>query len=435
MVLSGTRALVPVGATPLAGVDFAVESRVEWLVRHGLRPLALFALALLASLAAPVGWQKTAGTMLPGAVVRDNAGLPRVVVPPGLAAQTTPDALLPLEAPTAIATNAKRPFDSGLEVMAPFQFALAGADRERAVDCLAAAAWYEAGDDQRGERAVMQVVLNRVRHPSYPRTVCGVVFQGSDRSTGCQFTFTCDGALARTPSPDAWRRAQALANAALSGMVDAEVGGATHYHADYVVPRWAPQLDKLAQVGAHIFYRFPGSWGKRAAFTIAGDRPEPPVGKLARLAPVHAVDGVDMPPMELAGVGDRDAIENAQAGLAAQALRAPIAPSMLPAPPVSSAIIVALDPASPPGRWAVNAMDQCKGRADCQVLAWASPMQADANRMRPAAERERPLFVFVRDRSSRMELALWDCAVAARADTAQCLPTDEKALRRLMRPR
>ncbi|MCZ3110870.1 cell wall hydrolase, partial [Acinetobacter baumannii] len=67
----------------------------------------------------------------------------------------------------------------------------------RAIDCMAAAVLYEAGDDAVGQRAVAQVVINRVRHPAFPKTICAVVFQGSDRATGCQFTFTCDGALVR----------------------------------------------------------------------------------------------------------------------------------------------------------------------------------------------------------------------------------------------
>ncbi|MGJ3626051.1 cell wall hydrolase [Sphingomonas sp. MMS24-JH45] len=91
----------------------------------------------------------------------------------------------------------------------------------------------------------MQVVLNRLRHPAFPKTVCGVVFQGAERSTGCQFTFTCDGALARQPSPLAWDRARKVAAAALAGAVYRPVGYATHYHTDWVVPYWSePRQDR-----------------------------------------------------------------------------------------------------------------------------------------------------------------------------------------------
>src|SRR3546814_17214212 len=85
----------------------------------------------------------------------------------------------------------------------------------------------------------LPIVLNRVRHPAFPKTVCGVVFQGSERSTGCQFTFTCDGALTRRFSDAAWDRARDIAKAALTGHVAKAVGYATHYHTDWVVPYWS----------------------------------------------------------------------------------------------------------------------------------------------------------------------------------------------------
>ena len=137
-----------------------------------------------------------------------------------------------------------------------------------ALKCLTQAVYYEAAyEPLAGRRAVAQVVLNRMRHPAYPKSVCGVVYQGWERSTGCQFSFTCDGSLLRRPSAAAWKVAEDVASAALSGHVAAEVGSATHYHADYVLPKWAFNLAKIQQIGAHIFYRFPGSWGRAGAFT------------------------------------------------------------------------------------------------------------------------------------------------------------------------
>ena len=73
------------------------------------------------------------------------------------------------------------------------------------------------------------MVLHRVAHPTYPNTICGVVYQGSERRTGCQFSFTCDGVLARTPSRFGWNRARAVASAALAGSVYAPVGLARAY--------------------------------------------------------------------------------------------------------------------------------------------------------------------------------------------------------------
>jgi spore germination cell wall hydrolase CwlJ-like protein len=134
--------------------------------------------------------------------------------------------------------------------------------------CLTAAVYYEAGGEPlQGERAVAQVVLNRVRHPSFPNTICEVVYQGSERRTGCQFTFTCDGSMARAPVPSLWKRAERVAQQALAGAVEPSVGMATHYHADWVFPYWAPTLKKITKLGPHIFYTWPGMWGRRAAFT------------------------------------------------------------------------------------------------------------------------------------------------------------------------
>jgi hypothetical protein len=165
--------------------------------------------------------------------------------------------------------NALRPF-SGLPIrpMRPFVLNADASDRARAVHCMAQAIYYEAAREPvRGQQAVAQVVLNRMRHPAYPKSVCGVVFQGAARVTGCQFTFTCDGSLRWAPQTDLWRRAEAVANKALAGYVDRDVGSATHYHANYVAPYWAPTLVKMTQVGAHIFYRWTGPWGEPPAFT------------------------------------------------------------------------------------------------------------------------------------------------------------------------
>ncbi|MFC5345619.1 cell wall hydrolase [Brevundimonas staleyi] len=151
----------------------------------------------------------------------------------------------------------------------------------RALDCLTAAVYYEAASETpQGQAAVAQVVLNRARHPAYPRSVCGVVFQGSERTTGCQFSFTCDGAMARVPSPAAWERARQVAQSALNGTVVAAVGTATHYHTDWVAPYWAPRLSKIVQIGTHIFYRWNGAWGLPTAFTGVYAGVEPVVPKM-----------------------------------------------------------------------------------------------------------------------------------------------------------
>jgi len=135
-----------------------------------------------------------------------------------------------------------------------------------ALKCLTQAVYYEAANEpELGKRAVAQVVLNRVRHPAYPNTVCGVVYEGANAAV-CQFSFTCDGSLLRPPLARQWAESRRVAEAALAGSVVPEVGSATNYHADYVLPGWAYTLGKLRQIGAHIFYRLPGRIGNAAAF-------------------------------------------------------------------------------------------------------------------------------------------------------------------------
>lgn len=172
------------------------------------------------------------------------------------------------DAATAEEVNQLRPFAKlPIRPMKPFVLKASGDDRARAVQCLSQAVYYEAArEPEVGQEAVAQVVLNRMRHPAYPKTVCGVVYQGSARATGCQFTFTCDGALRYAPQAALWNRAKAVAERALNGYVDKTVGSATHYHAQYVAPYWAPTLVKMTQVGQHIFYRWTGPWGEPPAF-------------------------------------------------------------------------------------------------------------------------------------------------------------------------
>jgi spore germination cell wall hydrolase CwlJ-like protein len=178
----------------------------------------------------------------------------------------------------AMKLNAATPDASQyLRVAAPFVFKPATAeDRRRALRCLTQGIYYEAAlEPTEGQEAVAQVILNRVRDPNYANSVCGVVFEGAERTTGCQFSFTCDGALAQTPVGWAWNRAKVVAERALAGHVSARVGTATHYHADYVHPWWAPTLNKLTQIGAHIFYRWKGVYGEPAAFRQAYAGREP----------------------------------------------------------------------------------------------------------------------------------------------------------------
>jgi spore germination cell wall hydrolase CwlJ-like protein len=130
--------------------------------------------------------------------------------------------------------------------------------------CLAEAVYFEArGEPIRGQIAVAQVVINRLRNPAYPDTVCGVVYQNQHMRNACQFSFACDGIRDVVTDRNAWSIAQAIANSELDGTAIylEEIGTATHYHANYVRPNWAPQMQRMAQIGVHIFYRtYGGGW-------------------------------------------------------------------------------------------------------------------------------------------------------------------------------
>ena len=127
------------------------------------------------------------------------------------------------------------------------------------VRCLATAIYFEArGEPEKGQIAVAQVVLNRVKNPAYPNTICGVVYQNKNIRNGCQFSFACDGISDRITEPDAWGEAMSLATRVLNddrNLYLADVGAATHYHANYVRPIWARTMNKVEKIGNHIFYK------------------------------------------------------------------------------------------------------------------------------------------------------------------------------------
>lgn len=123
--------------------------------------------------------------------------------------------------------------------------------------CLATAVYYEArSESELGQLAVAKVILNRVRDPGYPKTICGVVYQGADKGHGCQFSFACDGRAEQPRSGKAWDEARQIASRAMAGEADVKIiSTATHYHADYVQPRWAGTMKRLIKIGRHVFYR------------------------------------------------------------------------------------------------------------------------------------------------------------------------------------
>ena len=194
-----------------------------------------------------------------------------VAINPGSAFQQ-----LVLAAASAPAAAASGDDDTNLAAAPPFYLhAASPAEADRAVRCLTDAIYYEAANEpQEGQRAVAQVVVNRVRDPHFPKSVCGVVYEGWQRSTGCQFSFVCDGSIRRRHADQAlWNRLKPLAKDALNGYVVPEVGSATHYYAQYVRPNWVGTVSQITQIGAHIFCSWKGHAGFVSALTAsyAGD--------------------------------------------------------------------------------------------------------------------------------------------------------------------
>lgn len=247
----------------LSGATGPARKMHRWHI-VGLVSLALAALlgaaALTGSMPATMPWQD--------GEARQRLALAEI---PDIASLNVDDkAQIAAEGLDAQQQNAAIPV-TGQPIEVPQEFRLLASQPETyatALRCMTQAVYYEAAVEPiQGRRGVAQVVLNRVRHPAYPNSVCGVVYQGSERRTGCQFSFTCDGSLLRGPMAGPWREAHEVARAALAGYVERSVGTATHYHADYVLPYWAYSLGKIGQLGRHIFYRFNGGAGRSASFS------------------------------------------------------------------------------------------------------------------------------------------------------------------------
>ncbi|CAN5344561.1 hypothetical protein BH10PSE15_BH10PSE15_00850 [soil metagenome] len=309
----------------------------------------------------------------------------------------------------ARAFNATVPFSGGPNPAArPFHLLGTPEQQARATDCMAAAMLYEAGDDKEGQRAVGQVIINRVRHPAFPKTICGVVFQGAERTTGCQFTFTCDGALIRHGwRPEQWMRARTHAAASLGGQVYGAVGYSTHYHTDWVVPYWQSSLDKVAAVHTHLFFRWTGWWGTPPAFNRTVSSDEPFIKALELYSDAHKTAA---------------AFAAAQATVAELTVAA-LAPEALPTPLAndSETFLITVDPRLPPESFALLAAKACGERPRCKLMAWADKAKTPAAMPLDAGQINAMAFSYMRDRAFHYDKTLWNCATFKRADPAECM--------------
>ncbi|WP_277981335.1 cell wall hydrolase [Sphingomonas phyllosphaerae] len=335
---------------------------------------------------------------------------PQRVAPPTELPEVEPVELQDLTAEEARAYNAGIPFVRGPKPAAqPFRFAGDAAALARATDCLAAAGWYEAGDDPAGQRAVVQVVLNRLRHPAFPKTVCGVVFQGAERSTGCQFTFTCDGALARHPSPPAWDRARKVAADALAGKVEKKIGYATHYHTDWVVPYWSSSLDKIAEVHTHLFFRWTGWWGTPPAFRRTVSSAEPVIAALAPVSPAHQLGSA---------LTEADAATAAAAPLLAGAPGPAPAATSLPGDDDAFAMLLGGDS---PERYVDAARAACGERARCKFMSWTDRAQLPGSATMTPLQIAAMSFSYLRNKDAGIERMLWNCKEFPRTGPGLCM--------------
>jgi len=385
-----------------SGEAGARRGRLRAIADEYRAPLLLAALALvIAALFAFLPTQQPRADDFSAQTASDQGGF---AILPGQASDAPVIGEAIEAADDARAKNAAVPFVSGkIPVAAPFRFAGTPLDLERATECLALAAMAEAGPSDAGQRAVIQVVLNRARHPAFARTVCGVVYQGSERRTGCQFTFTCDGSLTRRYGDEAWRAARVRAAEALRGSVYAPVGTATHYHTDWVFPYWSPKLEKLARVETHLFFRWPGFWGSKAAARMAYNGGEPDTAASSEVLASEA------------------------------ALAEPTAlPTIASAAPAISGGELVMRDASGKANFVhigggnadealVLARKLCTAPGTCRVMGWTDRAAIPAKFPVPSGARDTLQFSYARDPSGA-EITLYNCDTFKGLPRERCIP-------------
>jgi Cell Wall Hydrolase len=315
-------------------------------------------------------------------------------------------------------TNDATPMTRSAVPAAPaFLFKGSSSDFERAADCLSATIFYEAGNEPAtGQMAVAQVVLNRVRHPAYPKTVCGVVFQGHERRTGCQFSYTCDGAMSRRPSAQTWTRTRGIAQAMLKGLVYSPVGLATHYHTDWVLPVWSARLEKVRVEGTHLFFRYSGYWGTPAAYKGRISGTEPAYAKLSGLSVAHSgADRLD----EALALTEIDLIP------AEDAPMDNISTALAEDDPSKDTFIIYVDPLLEPAALTSMAQNACGGRKKCKVLAWADHALMPRGLPIDAQERSAIAFSYIQQPGKAGNKSRWNCALFPRDNASECLHSSQ----------
>lgn len=246
---------------PFMGHERHFIPDVSWTVRSLLAAAGVAVCIMMTAMSATASVKRSAAERAAALEVADEAQL--VAEFANYLADETANARRAMSAPRlkpAMSSAAMIADGAPIADLVEFDFStidVAALDSKQTT-CLAQAIYYEARSERRvGQLAVADVVMNRVASPAYPDTICEVVFQGSERKTGCQFSFTCDGSMKARLNERKWRDSELLAGAVLAGIRKPVSRYATHYHADYVSPPWANTLTPTAVIGTHKFYRFP----------------------------------------------------------------------------------------------------------------------------------------------------------------------------------
>ncbi len=367
----------------------------------GIRRAPLILLCLIATL---VFLYLTIGHGMPTQVSITGTAVKTVLMPNNIPV-IDPVALQKVSLDRAKQINDATPFIKGyIPPAQPFQFSGNAVDLQRATACLTTAIYYEAGaETPNGQMAVAQVILNRMRHPAFPKSVCGVVFQGAERRTGCQFSFTCDGAMARTPSPAQWSRATSVAQMMLAGAVYAPVGIATHYHTDWVIPAWSAKLDKIRAERTHLFFRWAGFWGTPKAFRGNHSGTEPVITKMSALSPAHSSDIMVATPV----------LDPAAKGV--------VQDKTIMGSATQDSFILVVDPALESAILVSIAEQKCGDRPYCKVMVWTDRALAPVDFPVRDQFLASLAFSYLRNQAQGFQKPLWNCAIFPRGDKKQCM--------------
>jgi hypothetical protein len=387
--------------------DHEVPAELQLTRLQNLAAIDRFLLIAAAAIALAFGVGFIWGTLPIG-----NSSKNDITVDIGAVPAVEPLILRAVDKAVAKRTNDATPMTTLAVPAAPaFLFRGSVSDFERAADCLAVTIFYEAGNEPTaGQMAVAQVVLNRARHPAYPKTVCGVVFQGHERRTGCQFSYTCDGSMARRPSPDAWDRYRGIAQAMLKGLVYPPVGLATHYHTDWVLPAWSAKLDKVRIERTHLFFRYSGYWGTPAAFKGVVTGIEPVFAKMAALSTPGTETGESEDP---AGVLADEA--------AAAATLQKVSTELSEADTSKDIFIIYVDPLLEPAALTSVAKNACSARKKCKVFAWADQALMPRGLPLDPSDRAAMAYSYIRAADAGAGRSKWNCALFPRPDKGDCL--------------